>query len=62
MALVADTTALRYLLEIEAVHVLPTMFGHVIIPPEVAVELQHPKTPAPVRLWMASPPSWLLRR
>jgi len=33
MALVADTTTLRYLIEIEAVHVLPTLFAHVIIPP-----------------------------
>ena len=62
MPLVADTTALRYLIEIEAVHLLPVLFEHVIIPPEVAAELQRPKTPAPVRSWMASPPSWLTLR
>ena len=60
MPLVADTTALRYLIEIEAVHLLPAMFAHVIIPPEVAAELQRPKTPAQVRAWMASPPPWLI--
>jgi predicted nucleic acid-binding protein len=62
MLLVAETTALRYLIEIEAVHLLPALFGQVIIPPEVAAELQRPKTPAPVRAWMASPPSWLIIR
>ena len=60
MPLGADTTALRYLIEIEAVHLLPAMFAHVIIPPEVAAELQRPKTPVQVRSWMASPPSWLM--
>ena len=57
MPLVADTTALRYLIEIEAVHLLPVLFGQVTIPPEVAAELQRPKTPVLVRAWMAAPPS-----
>ncbi len=62
MPLVSDTTALRYLIEIEAVHLLPVLFGQVTIPPEVAAELQRPKTPVLVRAWMAAPPSWLIIR
>ena len=33
MPLVSDTTALRYLIEIEAVYLLPVLFGQVTIPP-----------------------------
>jgi predicted nucleic acid-binding protein len=62
MSVVADTMILPYLIEIEVVHVLPRLFAQVIIPPEVARELQHPKTPAVVRTWMATPPAWLLIR
>ena len=54
--IVADTTVLRYLIVIEAVHSLPALFDHVIIPPEVVADLQHPHTPAPVRTWMQTPP------
>jgi len=39
MLLVSDTTGLRYLIEIEAVHLLPVLFGLVTIPQEVAAEL-----------------------
>ena len=49
MPLVSDTTALCYLIEIKAVHLLPVLFGQVTIPPEVAAELQRPKTPVDVR-------------
>jgi len=62
MSVVADTMILRYLIEIEVVHILPRMFAQVMIPPEVARELQHPKTPAVVRTWMVTPPVWLLMR
>jgi predicted nucleic acid-binding protein len=62
MPLVSDTTGLRYLIEIEAVHLLSAMFDYVVIPPAVVAELQRPKTPAQVRAWMASPPTWLVIR
>lgn len=44
---------------IEAGHILPALFTRVLIPPEVVAELQHPRTPALVRRWMQTPPSWL---
>ncbi len=55
----ADTTPLNYLVLIEAVTILPRLYGTVLIPPAVRTELNHPKTPASVRTWMAQPPSWL---
>ena len=59
MLVIADTTPLRYLVVLGQVDLLPTLFGQVIIPLAVAGELQHPKAPAAVRAWIASPPPWL---
>ena len=59
MLVIADTSPLHYLVLIEHTAVLPSLFGRVVIPPVVAVELQRPRTPTPVRSWMASPPAWL---
>lgn len=47
--IISDTTPLRYLIEIEAVHILESLFGRVIIPEKVAEELQRPKTPQKVK-------------
>ena len=59
MLVIADTSPLHYLVLIEQTDILPALFGHVIIPPVVAEELQRARTPAQVRAWMASPPAWL---
>jgi predicted nucleic acid-binding protein len=59
MLVIADTTPLRYLVVLGQVDLLPTLFGQIIIPPAVIGELQHPKAPAAVRAWIASPPPWL---
>jgi predicted nucleic acid-binding protein len=59
MLVIADTSPLHYLVLIEHTAILPALFGRVIIPPVVVEELQRPRTPAPVRVWMASPPTWL---
>jgi predicted nucleic acid-binding protein len=59
MLVIADTSPINYLVLIEHTAILPSLFGHVIIPPVVAEELQRPRTPAPVRSWMASLPAWL---
>ena len=39
--------------------IVPEPVGEVLIPPEVRDELDRPRTPAPVRAWIASPPAWL---
>jgi predicted nucleic acid-binding protein len=57
---VADTTLLRYLIEIDAVDVLPVLFGQVMTAPAVIQDLRHTNTPTPVRAWIASPPPWLV--
>jgi len=58
MITVSNTTPLRYLIEIEKVHILETLFGQVFIPEKVAEELQRPKTPQKVKDWMQSLPAW----
>lgn len=59
MVVVADTTPLHYLVLIERVSVLPSLFGHVLIAPSVLDELSQPTTPQRVREWCAAPPAWL---
>ena len=48
MLVIADASPLHYLVLIEQTDILPSLFGHVIRL-GVAVELQRPGTPAPVR-------------
>lgn len=59
MIVVSDTTPLRYLIEIEAIEILPGLFGQVAIPVAVSEELQHPKSPPKIKAWIQSPPAWL---
>jgi predicted nucleic acid-binding protein len=59
MLVIADTSPLHYLVLIDRPAILPALFGRVLIPPAVLEELQRPRTPTPVRVWMASPPTWL---
>lgn len=59
MIVVSDTSPLRYLILVRAIDVLPALLGEVLIPPAVAAELMHAKTPAAVRDWFQSPPPWV---
>jgi predicted nucleic acid-binding protein len=59
MTVVADASPLHYLVLIEQIAVLSPLYGQVIIPTAVREELQRPRTPEVVRLWMAHPPLWL---
>ncbi len=45
-AIVADTTPLNYLVLIEAVDILPRVYGRVLDPPAVKAGLSDPKTPS----------------
>ena len=58
MLVVADNSPLRYLRVLDCAHVLPVLFGRILIPQAVLDELQHPKTPTAVRTWLADPPAW----
>jgi predicted nucleic acid-binding protein len=59
MIVVSDTTPLNYLILIDAVHVLPALFGRVYAPSAVIRELAHPHSPETVRRWADSLPQWL---
>ncbi len=59
MIVVSDTSPLNYRLLIQHAEVLPLLFGRVIAPPAVMIELQHPGAPSMVRAWAAGPPAWL---
>ena len=50
MQVVADTSPLHYLILIACTDILPALFDRIVIPRAVAAELQHPKTPARVRV------------
>lgn len=58
-AVVSDTSPLHYLVECEAIEILPALFQEVLIPPTVHRELQHAKTPPRVRAWAEKLPVWL---
>src|SRR5580704_6962274 len=57
--IVADTTPLNYLVLIEAIGVLPQLYGRILIPPAVRAELSAPQAPAQVRNWAAQTRPWL---
>lgn len=59
MIVVSNASPFRYLVLVDAVHILPRLFGDVVIPPVVQFELTRARTPQPVRDFMASPPRWL---
>ena len=59
MIVVADASPLHYLVLIERIAVLSSLYGQVLIPSVVCEELQRPRTPEVVRLWMVHPPPWL---
>lgn len=59
MIVVSDTSPLNYLVLVDAVDVLPELYGQVIVPPAVRDELHHPRTPHAVRKWAKDPPNWV---
>jgi predicted nucleic acid-binding protein len=59
MIVIADTTPLNYLVLIRESHLLPQLYGRVLIPQAVCDELRQERTPAPVRAWVAKRPAWL---
>ncbi len=62
MLVVADSSPLVLLVNIERIDILPILFGQVFVPPEVSTELRHPNRPQVVREFIASRPAWLVER
>lgn len=59
MIVVSDTGPLNYLLWIDAIDLLPQLYGSVIIPEAVRQELAHTNAPERVRQWAAALPEWV---
>jgi predicted nucleic acid-binding protein len=59
MIVVADTTPLNYLVQIQHADLLPRLFDRVVIPQAVFEELQDAETPDVVQSWLSDVRSWL---
>ncbi|MBI4581924.1 MAG: DUF3368 domain-containing protein, partial [Planctomycetes bacterium] len=59
MIIVSDTGPLRYLVEVDAIHALPQLYGEVLTTPQILRELRLEHFPDVVRLWAQRPPDWL---
>ena len=60
MIVIADTSPLNYLVQIEADGLLPVLYRQVVVPPAVLAELRNPLAPAAVQSWLQSLPLWLI--
>jgi len=59
MLVIADSSPVIVLVNIGHVDVLPSLFGEVIIPAQVASELSRPSRPTAVRTFISNCPAWL---
>jgi predicted nucleic acid-binding protein len=59
MIVVADTPPINYLILIDRICILETLYTRILVPHAVHDELLRSKAPAPVRAWALNPPSWL---
>jgi predicted nucleic acid-binding protein len=59
MIVIADSGPLRYLVHIQQAHLLPVLFGTIVLPTGVVHELTHSSTPLTVRDWMEHLPEWV---
>jgi predicted nucleic acid-binding protein len=59
MIVVADTSPLNYLIQIDSDPLLPRLYGSIVIPPAVMSELSDVRAPLAVRQWLIDVPLWL---
>ena len=59
MIVVADTSPLNYLIQIECVDLLRLLYDRVVVPHGVIRELSHNDAPTAVRLFVNDPPNWI---
>lgn len=59
MIVVSNTSPLNYLVLLKKDHILPDLFGAVLIPPAVLTELSRKESPDAVRAWVGTAPPWL---
>jgi predicted nucleic acid-binding protein len=58
MIVIADTSPLNYLIQIECESLLQQLYNRVVIPEAVLLELRHPSAPRIVRVWAENLPTW----
>jgi predicted nucleic acid-binding protein len=59
MIVIADTSPINYLVLIGSDHLLPAMFGRVVIPKGVLQELTHSAGPQRIQDWASNLPAWI---
>jgi predicted nucleic acid-binding protein len=59
MIVVADTSPLNYLIQVDCDDLLPKLFGRILVPAGVMQELSHANAPAAVRAWLNQVPAWV---
>jgi predicted nucleic acid-binding protein len=59
MIVISDTSPINYLVLIDEIELLPTLFGTIIFPRAVLSELQRVEAPHQVKTWLATNPTWL---
>ena len=59
MIVVADTSPLNYLILLGYVDLLRGIYGRVLVPDAVLIEMQHADAPDAVSAWASAPPAWI---
>lgn len=59
MIVVSDTSPVNYLVLIELEHLLPALFGEIVLPTAVSEELRSTAAPHKLREWLATSPHWI---
>jgi predicted nucleic acid-binding protein len=59
MIVVADTSPLNYLIRIGYPDILREIYGRVLVPRAVLIEMQHSEAPPEVHKWALATPTWL---
>ena len=59
MIVVADTSPLNYLIQLDSTDELHSLYGRVLVPPAVMQELGDPGAPEAIRHWLLAAPSWI---
>lgn len=59
MRVVSNTSPINYLLQIDEIEILQNLYGRIVIPHAVIVELENVESPTVVRNWAARPPDWV---
>lgn len=59
MIVVADTSPLNYLILLGYVDLLRDVYGRVLVPDAVLIEMQHADAPNAVNIWASTLPTWI---